>query len=431
MAEKLEDIELRSEEVQEILSAVPNWMIRWGSLLFLFLLLMIVALSWLIKYPDIITSQTRITTEIPPYKEYAPLTGKIDTLFIADNETVDKGEPLSIIENSARYTDVFFLKSIIDTIQISNSEFYFPIGEIPVLFLGEIDASYALFENSYIQYELNKDLQPFENEAKSNRFTISELRRRLTSMESQKEIHSSELRFREKDLDRFKKLYEKGVIATSEYEIKQLEYLQAERNYKNMDASISQLRESISQASSSLKGTQISSTREEMMLLKRVIQSYSQLKKSIEDWEMKYVFKSGINGTVSFLDFWSENQTVNKGDLVFTIIPSENSNYVAKLKTPVQNSGKIKRGQRVNIKLENYPDTEFGILQGTVDKISLIPDVEGFYRIDVKLSKELITSYNKKIDFKQEMRGIAEVVTEDLRLIERFFYQLRNVFNRN
>ena len=431
MPEKLDNIELRSEEVQEILTKVPNWMIRWGNVLFLSIIILLLTVSWFIKYPDVIVSEAIINTEIPPQKEYARITGNLDTLFVVDNESVSKGQPLSVLENSANHSDVFFLKSIIDTVRLKNKQFSFPIADIPILFLGEIDASYALFENSYIQYQLNKDLQPFENEATSNRFTISELRRRLTNLENQKELNASELRFRESDLDRFKSLYEKGVIATSEYEIKQLEYLQAERNYKNMDASISQLRESIAGASSNLKSTQINSTREEMVLLKGVIQSFNQLKKSIEDWEMKYVLKSRINGTIIFLNFWNENQTVNQGDLVFTIIPSENTQYVAKLKTPARNSGKIKKGQRVNIKLENYPDTEFGILQGTVNKISLIPDTEGFYRIDVALPSELITSYNKEIDFKQEMTGLAEVVTEDLRLIERFFYQLRNVFKRN
>ncbi len=62
--------------------------------------------------------------------------------------------------------------------------------------------------------------------------------------------------------------------------------------------------------------------------------------------------------------------------------------------------------------------------------MSLIPDKEGLYLIDVKLPKRLITSYNKEIDFKQEMRGTAEIITEDLRLIERFFYQLINIFKR-
>jgi multidrug resistance efflux pump len=430
MPDTLKEIELRSEEVQEILSKVPHWMIRWGNVLFLGIILMVLVLTWFVKYPDIISSEAIITTQIPPQKEFAKVTGSIDTLFVADNEVVLKQQPLAILENTAKHQDVFLLKSIIDTLKINNKAFNFPIDNLPVLFLGDIDSDYALFENSYIQYKLNKELKPFSNEAVANRYSVSELKRRLANLKAQKELNASELSFKEKDLKRNETLFGKGVISAMEYENKQLEYLQAERNYKNMTTSISQINESISRASSTLKGTQINSTKEEMVLFKNVIQSYNQLKKSIKDWEMRYLLQSGINGKVVFLNFWTENQNVNQGDLVFTIIPSENADFIAKLKTPVQNSGKIKVGQKVNIKLESFPDTEFGTLQGKVKNISLIPDAEGFYYIDVSLPSILITSYNKEIEFKQEMRGVAEIVTEDLRLIERFFYQFKELVSR-
>ena len=430
MSDTLKEIELRSEEVQEILSKVPHWMIRWGNVLFLGIILMVLILTWFVKYPDIISSEAIITTQIPPQKEFAKVTGSIDTLFVADNEVVLKQQPLAILENTAKHQDVFLLKSIIDTLKINNKAFNFPIDDLPVLFLGDIDSDYALFENSYIQYKLNKELKPFSNEAVANRYSVSELKRRLANLKAQKELNASELSFKEKDLKRNETLFGKGVISAMEYENKQLEYLQAERNYKNMTTSISQINESISRASSTLKGTQINSTKEEMVLFKNVIQSYNQLKKSIKDWEMRYLLQSRINGKVVFLNFWTVNQNVNQGDLVFTIIPSENVDFIAKLKTPVQNSGKIKVGQKVNIKLESFPDTEFGTLQGKVKNISLIPDAEGFYYIDVSLPSILITSYNKEIEFKQEMRGVAEIVTEDLRLIERFFYQFKELVSR-
>jgi multidrug resistance efflux pump len=430
MPDTLKEIELRSEEVQEILSKVPHWMIRWGNVLFLGIILMVLILTWFVKYPDIISSEAIITTQIPPQKEFAKVTGSIDRLFVADNEVVLKQQPLAILENTAKHQDVFLLKSIIDTLKINNKAFNFPIDDLPVLFLGDIDSDYALFENSYIQYKLNKELKPFSNEAVANRYSVSELKRRLANLKAQKELNASELSFKEKDLKRNETLFGKGVISAMEYENKQLEYLQAERNYKNMTTSISQINESISRASSTLKGTQINSTKEEMVLFKNVIQSYNQLKKSIKDWEMRYLLQSRINGKVVFLNFWTENQNVNQGDLVFTIIPSENADFIAKLKTPVQNSGKIKVGQKVNIKLESFPDTEFGTLQGKVKNISLIPDAEGFYYIDVSLPSILITSYNKEIEFKQEMRGVAEIVTEDLRLIERFFYQFKELVSR-
>ncbi|MDC9722601.1 MAG: HlyD family efflux transporter periplasmic adaptor subunit [Urechidicola sp.] len=426
----IEELELRSEEVQEILTQVPHWMIRWGNVLFLSLILMLLGISWFVKYPDIITSVALITTEIPPQKEYAKITGKITDFLVEDNDEVINNQPLAILENTANYKNVFYLKSIIDTIKITNKSFSFPIDSLPILFLGEIESQYALFENSYLQYQLNKELQPFSNEATANRYSISELNRRLSNLKSQKEINQTELNFKSKDIERTKSLFEKGVIAAQDYENKQLEYAQAERNYKNFESSISQIREAISNAHNTSKGTKINRIKEDMSLLKNVIQSFNQLKKAIKDWEYRYVLASDINGKVSFSNFWTANQTVTQGDLVFTIIPSENSSFIAKLKTPARNSGKIKIGQIVNIKLENYPDTEFGALKGTVKNISLIPNKDGLYLIDVSLPKELITSYNKEIEFKQEMQGTAQIITEDLRLIERFFYQFKKVLKR-
>lgn len=430
MPKQLEDIELRSEEVQEILSKVPNWMIRWGSTLFFFLIVLLLLISWVVKYPDIILSEAIITTEIPPQKEHAKITGKLESILVKDNDIVAINQPLAIIENTANYKDVFKLKAIIDTLKVDTKSFEYPFNSLPILFLGDIDSQYALFENSYIQYQLNRELQPFTNDAIANKYSISELNRRLKSLQSQKAINKTELSFKAKNLERHKVLFDKGVISKQDYENKQLEHAQAKRSYENFESSISQIKESISNAHKNFRDNEINRVKEEMTLLKNVIQSFNKLKRALKDWERLYVLKSNINGKVAFLNYWSANQTVNQGDLVFTIIPSESSSFIAKLKAPAQNSGKIKAGQTVNIKLENYPDTEFGLLKGTVKNMSLIPDKEGFYIVNVDLPKELVTTYNKAIDFKQEMRGTAEIITEDLRLIERFFYQFQKIFKR-
>ncbi|MCF6350975.1 MAG: HlyD family efflux transporter periplasmic adaptor subunit [Flavobacteriaceae bacterium] len=427
----IDKIELRSEEVQEILTKVPHWMIRWGSMLFFTLIILLLLISWFVKYPDIISSEVIITTVIPPQKEFAKITGKIDSIFVKDNQEVTENEPLAIIENTANFKDVFYLKSVIDTIKFTNQSFYYPIEKMPILILGEIETEYSLFENNYIQYILNKELQPYNNDLKAGKFSSSEQHRRLSNLKNQKELNRKELVFKKKNLERNKLLFEKGVIAEKDYEDRQLEYLQAERNYKNMISSISSLKEGISNSKQTIKATEISKIINEISLLKKVIQSFNQLKRSVKNWELKYVLSSRINGEISFLNYWSENQTVNQGDLVFTIIPSENSEFIAKLKTPAQNIGKVKIGQIVNVRLENFPDYEFGVLKGKVEKISEITGKEGFYTIDVSLPEKLITSYKKEIEFKQEMRGTSEIITEDLRLIERFFYQIKKAVNRN
>ncbi len=429
MPEALDEIQLRSEEVQEILTRVPHWMIRWGNLLILVLVLLLLFLSWLIKYPDVIPAEAIVTTQIPPQKERARVTGKIESILVEDDQIVPEGTPLAILRNTANYQDVFTLKSIIDTISLNSKTFAFPIDDLPVLFLGDIETSFAIFENSYSEYLLNKELRPFSNEALANQISLSELYRRQESLKSQKKISKTELDFKKKDFERQKELYDKGVISAQEYESKRVEYLQFERNYENTDVQLSQNKESISSATKASRGTEINQRKEEMNLYMKVLQSFNQLKKSIKDWELQFVLKSDMEGRVSFLNYRNENQTVNAGDVVFIIIPIEESSYIARIKAPSQNSGKIKVGQTANIRLENFPDNEFGTLKGKVKHISLLPDKDGLYLIDVELPEKLITTYNKEIPFKQEMRGVVEIITEDLRLIERFFYQFRTIMD--
>ena len=60
----------------------------------------------------------------------------------------------------------------------------------------------------------------------------------------------------------------------------------------------------------------------------------------------------------------------------------------------------------------------------------MVPDKDGNLLIDVALPNGLLTSYNKQIVFQQEMKGSAEIVTEDLRLIERILYQFKSIFEQ-
>ena len=422
------DIELRNENIQEILEAVPNWMIRFGNTLILGLIVMLLFISWFVKYPDLIITEAQITTKIPPLKKYAQTTGKLDSIFIQDNQSLKESQIITVLENNANFKHIQLLKSIIDTIKPNNKNFNFPLDELPILFLGDVDSEYALFENSYIQYQLNRELQPFSNEQNSNRYTKSQLYSRLNTLEAQKQLNQSELEFQQRELERHQQLFNKGVIAKQTIESKEIAYLQAKRNFANIDASISQIREAISNASTNSISTKIKQTKEEISLLKNVLQAFSQLKRALINWEMHNAIIADIAGKIAFSKLWSKNQTVKQGELLFTIIPEENSAYIARLRTPAQNFGKIKTGQTVNIKLENYPDSEFGTLKGHIESIALLPDEDGFYLVTVILPSTLITSYKKEITFRHEMRGSAEIITEDLRLMERFFYQLKDVF---
>jgi multidrug efflux pump subunit AcrA (membrane-fusion protein) len=430
MPEQNTEIELRSEEVQEILTRVPHWMIRWGNIVVLFILFSMMVGAYYVKYPDIVTTQVIITTQNPPEKLVARTSGKIVAILVEDRTEVLPKTALAIIENTANYNDVLALKSCIDTLSINSEQFDFPIEKFVISQLGDIQNAFTLFEKDYIAYDLNRDLKPYSIEKTAQGLETNQLKERLLLTKQQYQISQNELQLKKQELERFKKLYDKGVIAAQEWESKNLDFLQTEKNVRNISSQLSQMRSSINDLNRNSGNTRISESKDNINLLRNVMQSFTQLKKAINDWEMLYVLQSSIKGQVSFMQIWVENQTITSGEQVFTIVPTDNKNYIAKVKAPAQNSGKIKVNQTVNIRLANYPDREFGIIKGKVKSISLTPDKEGNLLIDVSLPKGIETSYDKKIIFQQEMSGTAEVVTQDLRLIERLLYQFRDIFRR-
>ena len=422
------EIELRSEEVQEILTRVPHWMIRWGSIVILSIIVSLFFVAWLVKYPDMITTQIVITTNIPPEKLVARTSGKLEVILVKDRMNVGKNTALAVVENSANFKDVFLLKSIVDTINIDKNEF--PFDKLRAVQLGEIESFYAVFQKESLADDLNSKLQPYKVESSAQSYEAIQLKERLSLLESQKNINQNELVLQKIDVERYEGLFKKGIIAAQEMEKQRLIYLQSQKNYKSFLSTISQLKSSLNELNRSSTTTRINENKENVNLQRNVIQAFYQLKKSIKDWELNYVLRSSIDGKVSFLQLWSANQTVNAGDNVFSIIPTNENGYIGKVKAPAQNSGKIKIGQTVNIRLANYPDREFGMIKGKISAISLTPDKEGNLLINVSLPKGLETSYKKQISFQQEMSGTADIVTEDLRLIERLLYQFRDIFKR-
>lgn len=422
------NIELRSEEVQDILTKIPSRILRWGSVVILAIILILFLVSYWVKYPDMITSEITITTLAPPEKLIAKTSGKIQKILVQDKTSVQPNTPLAVIENSANYQDVFQLKSVLDTINITKSKF--PFEQFYNVQLGDLEPSFALFQKEYIASNLNKQLRPYQVESSAQSFEARQLKERLNLLLNQKEINQAELNLQKNDLDRYEALYKKGVISAQEIEKQRLTYLQSEKAFQSMLSSISQLKSSLNELNRNSKTTQINESKENINLERSVLQSFYQLKKAVKDWELQYVFTSSIEGKVSFLQIWSENQFIQSGETLFSIVPTTTKSFIGKVKASAQNSGKIKIAQKVNIRLANYPDREFGIIEGKVKNISLTPDKEGNILIDVELPNALQTSYKKDIDFQQEMTGTADIVTEDLRLIERLLYQFRDVFKR-
>jgi HlyD family secretion protein len=158
-------------------------------------------------------------------------------------------------------------------------------------------------------------------------------------------------------------------------------------------------------------------------------ESFENLAAQISLWKQKYLLEAPIDGVVSFTTYWSKNQNVREGDRVMTIIPSNEGKIIGKIDLPIQGAGKVAINQRVNIKIDNFPYLQYGMIKGVVRNISLVPDNQE-YTVEVDLPEGLTTYYKIEIPFKQEMQGTAEILTDERRLLERIISPIRAIISQ-
>ena len=90
----------------------------------------------------------------------------------------------------------------------------------------------------------------------------------------------------------------------------------------------------------------------------------------------------------------------------------------------------MKPGQRVNIRFSNFPDTEFGMVNGTVRNISLVPvkmNETSYYIVEISFPDGLLTTYNRTLPFVPGMEGQADIITDDFSLLERFVFPIKKI----
>jgi HlyD family secretion protein len=239
-----------------------------------------------------------------------------------------------------------------------------------------------------------------------------------------------QLAIAQKQFTRDSLLYLNQVIAQFDFEKAQHNYLQAKGSYALARAEIIAVELQITKLNQNILDLLSERLGKNAQTHNVLNESLDILQLHIAHWEKAYVLKSATQGTVTFTRFWNDNQQVKEGEIVFTIVPSGSLSYIGKVQLPIHSSGKVKPGQKIMIKLDDYPYVEYGLLLGTIKKISLVSENE-YYYAEVELPQKLITSYGTDISMKSEFKGQGEIITRNQRLIYKFINPLRSLWETN
>lgn len=423
-------VEIKTEEVNELLTAVPKWIVRWGISIIFLIMLLALSLSFFIRYPDTLSAKAVITTINPPVTLIAKTNGKITVLKIKNNESVSKGDILLVVENSANYNDVNKVILLIDTLQQKLKSKPLPeIISYDLLQMGDLTPAFIAFLKSYNDYKLQLEINPQEKEIEIINIQLREYQILQDKYQNQENIYKEEFSLIEKDFNRYNTLFQSNSISAKEFEDKNREYLSAKRNYENLKITNINNKVTINNLEKNKLQLQMQTFQENSKYEQALNQSIQTLKSQIETWEQTFLLKAPIDGKISLFNYWIINQNLKQGEEVLSIVPTEKQEIIAKLFLPVQNSGKLKIGQTVNIKLDNYLYQEYGMLKGNVKNVSVMPQRET-YAIEVSLPNNLTTSYHKHLEYKEEMQGSADIITEELSVFDRIFYQFRKIIKK-
>ena len=423
-------VELQSNEVEDMLGRVPGWITRNGIILFMFLLALLIFGSWVLKYPDIKRARIVVTSVNPPADLEARTSGKIVRLFVNDNELVENGDVLAMIENPAAFDDVMRLKTeltFLDSIRLEDVSDDVP--ELNNVQLGTIQADYSIFLKAFRDYTETNSLNYHQRRIQLLRSELLKQRELDRSLLEREGIAKEEYNLAQRQSNRDADLYIESVVSESDMEKSHSEMLAKRSQWQQIVSIIAENNISVGRIEEQIVDLELKQQEEHSQNINILEESFNNLKASIASWEQNYLLVAPISGAVTFTRFWSENQNVKSGEKVLTIIPDESGSLLGKISLPTEGAGKVRIGHQVFIQFDNYPHLEYGKVKGYVSNISKVSD-DDFYMVEVELPTGLRTYYDIDIIFSQNMQGQAEILTDKLRVLERVLNPIKSAFAR-
>ena len=440
MTKEKPHIDLRHDAINELLGSAPGWLVRWGITVFFGVIVTLLTGTYFFRYPVVVRSPVIITTEQPAIWIIAQSSGKINSIYVENGAHVDKNQILAVIDNPAKTEDVLTLESKLNEFRpyvIEPASVKLPAFP-PQLVVGELQDSYMQFLKVLKERNIFTEERYHEKKIESLELELQQLLNHLLNLEKQAAAFERSYTIATERYLRDSILYQQNISPVTEFEESQkqkingeIQLRQSQSVISNTKIEIARLKQGIVEFGSDFR------TKQEIMN-SELVSAYELLKRNLLLWEEKYLLKAPLSGRVSFMNFWGTNQFINAGEQSFAVVPLNPGNIVGKCNVPTNGLGKIEKGQKVTVKLDEFPYMEYGMLQGAVNNISLISipvnTPAGTTRaglVEVEFGDDsLITTYKKEIPFTGELTGIAEIATEDISLIEHLINPLKHLWSK-
>jgi multidrug resistance efflux pump len=351
LIQKPEDLAFNErEEIMQFIGRPPSVFMRFGITAVACVVALLLALSYFVKYPDIVVAKVVLTTENPPVRMLAKTGGRVSDILIKNNQAVKTGHLLAVMDNTAKWQDVLALdKNLQETVPLSI--------QLPLqLNVGVLQNNYSTLCQNLKDYRYFLERNGVLQKINDHTAQITSLKALNENLLNQKAIQAKEFELAEKDLNRQKQLHREGVISDAEFEKFNTQYWQQKRQIEASDAAFINNDMQIQQHNAQINDLSQSKNDNQNTKELTVLEDIRRLKSAIDEWKKTFLLTAPIAGTVTLSKIWSPQQNIGIGEEFLTIVPTEGANpVVCKAILPIAQSGKVKLGATTTVRLDAFP----------------------------------------------------------------------------
>lgn len=424
---RLEALDVRSEEIREVLEGTPSRLLQQGiAAVVLSSLIAAGLLSW-IRWPEVVDGRVVVTSHDPPVPVAARADGRLENLYVREGEMVERGKILAIVESSARGEHILALSRAIDR---TSADLERDPGSIaaaidPSWELGELRAAGSAFVQSVEDERAFRALEGFDLRLGVFRKELGGHDALDATVAAEREVLTKSLELLASQLERDRELTTLGGLPIVMRAESERRWLDEQARLKELEATL--LRNKLSRLASERATAELSQLRLERARSadRAVRDAFRKLQAVVAEWMYRFVLRAPTSGRVSFFEVWGADQRIKAGDEVLYVVP-ESMDLVGRVTLPQVGAGRVRVGQPVRVRFDSHPPSQFGTVGALVREISAASRRSELL-VTLDFPRGLETSYARTLDFKQGMSGSASIVTDDVRLLTRILGPLRHV----
>ncbi|MBD2793478.1 HlyD family type I secretion periplasmic adaptor subunit [Xenorhabdus sp. 42] len=348
---------------------------------------------------------------------------RIVAIHVGNGQHVAKGTPLLTLHTLGVNQDIARLLEQRD--YLTEEEIRYQA------LLGKHDPSSLPLFQQQPEAKRNKILTHYHHEKEEFDSVITNIYAEMEVNLSSQKARNSDIRslinLRENIYQRLqarKTLSQKQVISKVEYLEQEKEFLETERLISQQKSELGILLTQYKSLEERLKGLKVQKEREWFEKGKQAEMQLAVLKQEIskvQEREELEIVRSPVTGTIQQLSVHTLGAVLQPAQNLMVIVP-DNQVQLAEIQILNKDVGFVRPGQQVTVKVDAFPYTRYGTIEGTLLSISRDSTTDErlglVFPAQISLKQNNIIVDGKPVDITAGMSIVAEIKTDQRRVID-------------